>query len=73
MSPMMLSDTAVQEFDAATSTDKAKKLTADLSRTEAERLRMGRQCEAVKVGAECAIALPLMAFLRVQGWPAAQG
>ena len=44
-------DAAVQEFDAATNTDKARKLTADLSHTEAERLRLARQCEAVKVRA----------------------
>ena len=44
-------DTAVQEFDAATNTDKVTKLAADLSHMEAEKLRLGRRCEAVKVRA----------------------
>ena len=49
MSPVMPVDPAVQEFDAATNTDRAKKLTADLSHMEAEKVRLGRQSEAVKV------------------------
>ena len=60
---MMLSDTAVQEFDAATNTDKAKKLTADLSHMEAEQLRLGRQCEAVKVWAQIALAVTFSLLL----------
>lgn len=38
-----------QEFDVATGMDKAKKLTADLTHMEAEKARIGRHCEALKV------------------------
>lgn len=72
---MMPADAAVQEFDAATNTDKAKKLTANLSHTEAEKSRLGRQCEAVKVRATLTVCL--LSFtacsLNRQGWLAAQG
>ena len=46
--PVMIACGA-QEFDAATGVDKAKKLLADLAHKEAERARIGREHESLKV------------------------
>lgn len=40
---------AVQDFEIFSGTDRAKKLTADLSHMEAEKTRLGRHCESAKV------------------------
>ena len=39
----------VQEFDSAAGLDKVKKLIADLTQKEAERARISRECESLKV------------------------